>query len=282
MLMNYHELTVNQPRDTPERRKQFLIICTVMAAVFVYSVGSSGGFTPVEIKEGEFPGGEFAYKHTKRDYAASMGLVRFIGDELGLKAKELADVIYSIYLDDPHIVSGGRQQRFASGILLSKKDKGDKTKKKLLAKNDQIRLATKDEMHDLGARELWPKLKYESRSLPKVKAAVVQFPFTNGFVSALILSWKIIPAMHRYVEAHAPDGTPPVVISTCSVDESMCTHYAPLANEKAFLLGQEECKVYAASIAREPLVDFAVVGNFFKKLFSFFSQHETSSAPTEL
>ena len=32
---------------------------------------------------------------------------------------------------------------------------------------------------------------YHSTTLPKVKAAVLQFPFTNGFVSALTLSHKV-------------------------------------------------------------------------------------------
>ena len=64
--MNYHEMTMGQPRDSPERRKQFLIICTVIAATFFHSVLMSGFFGAVEIKEGIFPGGEFVHRYTVR------------------------------------------------------------------------------------------------------------------------------------------------------------------------------------------------------------------------
>ena len=66
MLMNYHELTMNEPRDSPARRQQFLVICTVMAGVFVHSCVMAGVFSSMDIKEGVFPGGEFVYRYTVR------------------------------------------------------------------------------------------------------------------------------------------------------------------------------------------------------------------------
>lgn len=66
MLMNYHELTMNEPRDSPARRKQFLVICTVMAGMFTHGVMTAGAFNSMDIKEGIFPGGHFVYKYAKR------------------------------------------------------------------------------------------------------------------------------------------------------------------------------------------------------------------------
>ena len=64
--MNYHELTMNEPRDSPARRKQFLVICTVMGAMLAHAVMTSGAFNSMDIKEGVFPGGEFVYKYATR------------------------------------------------------------------------------------------------------------------------------------------------------------------------------------------------------------------------
>jgi hypothetical protein len=262
MLMNYHELTMAEPRDSPARRKQFLIICTVMASAFFYSFISSGGLSPVEISVGEFPGGDYIFKHSKRDYAAGQGMVRSIGKELGLKPKELADVMYAVYLDHPGVVTGGRSQRFAAGLLAKK---GDKRKEELLAKNTNVKPVTELEGNDLAASDLWQRLKYESMSLPKAKSAVVQFPFTNGFVSAIIFSWKVLPALHNYVEANS-DG-PAIVVSTCSIKDQMCTHYSPLSKVTPFLLRQEESKAYASKLAPEKLIDFDVILATLKKVF---------------
>jgi hypothetical protein len=66
MLLNYHEMTMTEDRDSPARKKQFLVICTVMAGVFVHSMLTSGAISKVDIKEGVFPGGTFVYKFTSR------------------------------------------------------------------------------------------------------------------------------------------------------------------------------------------------------------------------
>jgi hypothetical protein len=52
MLMNYHEMTMNEPRDSPARKQQYLVICTIMAGAFVYSVLQAGGLVPVDVTQG--------------------------------------------------------------------------------------------------------------------------------------------------------------------------------------------------------------------------------------
>jgi hypothetical protein len=267
MMMNYHELTMSEPRDSPHRRRQFLVICTVMASAMTYSILTAGGLSSVEISVGEFPGGEFIFKHTKRDYAAANGMARSIGEDLDLKPKQLADVVYSVYLDHPGVIKGGREQRFAAGLLV-RSGQDAKGKNTLLAKNKFLVPFTEAEFWDLNAEELFTKIKYEVKVLPKTRAAVAQFPFTDGFVSALIQSWKIIPAFHAYVEANGDKGITPIVISTCSNEEQMCTHYAPLSNGKPFLLGQKDSKTYAKTLEPLKLVDFEAAAHYFKKMFS--------------
>ena len=244
-----------------------------MAVTFMYSFITSGGFSPIEIEDGEFPGGTFVFKRAKRDYAASMGLARFVGKEAGIKAKQHADVLYTFYLDDPRIVMGGRQQRFAAGLLATE---GDEQINQLLSKNPEIQEFTEEEFIELSAAELWPKIKYEKESLPKTKAAVIQFPFTNGFISALMLTWRIIPALRHHVEQTNGD-IPAVVITTCSVDDQMCTHYAPLSTDGAFLLGQPECKEYATILGESDLFDFSQTIVFLKKVFPFVTYFSSGS-----
>ena len=221
MLLNYHELTMGESRNSPARRKQFLIICSVMAAVLIYSLLTSGILITLDIQEGTFPGGDFVYKYTARDYAASMGLVRHVAGHLKLKERQYEDVMYSLYLDDS-VNTGGRRQRFACGVLLNDHSRKSmrplaKQKKKpvgagdtaadnddfdegmtltdrkrmLLEKNDPKQdPPTEQQIQDMPAQDLWKLLNYESHKLPGTSAGIVHFPFTNGFVSALILSFK--------------------------------------------------------------------------------------------
>ncbi|GAX28628.1 hypothetical protein FisN_1Hh581 [Fistulifera solaris] len=271
---------MNEPRNSPQRRKQFLVICLVMAVCFLYSFTTSGGFTSIEIEEGEFPGGSFVFKRTKRDYAASQGLARFIAKEGGVEKKQHADVVYTIYFDDPRIVMGGRQQRFAAGLLAVEED--DRSKQ-LLSKNFDIHEYTDEDFIELSAAELWPKIKYETEVLPRTKAAVIQFPFTDGFISALMLTWRIIPALRQRVE-QSGEGTPAVVITTCSVDDQMCTHYAPFSMGETFLLGEPDCKQYAKALGKSDLFDFSQTVVFLKKVFPFvtyFSSDSKSQLQTE-
>ena len=193
MLMNYHEMTMNEPRNSPARRQQFLVICTVMAAFFAHSCLTSGIFQSIEPKESVFPGGYFVYKFAQRDYAASSSLAKRIRDDLNFKSEYDGDeLIYHIYLDDPNRM-GGRRQRWMTGILVGDDDVGKTQMEQLQTKNVDILAnpVSEEDMEELAAIDLWKRIPYETVDLPSVDSLVVQFPFTNGFVSALILSYKV-------------------------------------------------------------------------------------------
>eukprot|EP00566_Odontella_aurita_P035364 CAMPEP_0113563534 /NCGR_PEP_ID=MMETSP0015_2-20120614/21123_1 /TAXON_ID=2838 /ORGANISM="Odontella" /LENGTH=88 /DNA_ID=CAMNT_0000465527 /DNA_START=151 /DNA_END=413 /DNA_ORIENTATION=- /assembly_acc=CAM_ASM_000160 len=83
MSLNYHELTMNEARDSPARRKQFLVICTVMAGVFLHATITAGALESVRVEEGTYPGGEFVHKPLVRDYAATGGMFRFLAQDMG-------------------------------------------------------------------------------------------------------------------------------------------------------------------------------------------------------
>jgi hypothetical protein len=229
MLMNYHELTLGQPRDSASNRLQFRVICSIIMACLTYMILSSGALKPVVVTEGIFPGGDFLYKFTGRDYAASNSLVEHVASALKIRERHQEHVLYTIYLDDPRTIHG-RRQRFASGILLNDQtsrllllqDKNTKKKKEedhplkneedstsntnnanrkatLLKINDSIKTPTRNEMETMAVHDLWPRLKYSSQKLPSVKAAVVKFPSTNGFVSSLVHSYKVRTYVRLFV-----------------------------------------------------------------------------------
>lgn len=247
MLMNYHELTMNEARDSPGRRQQFLVICIVIAAAFFYSVTTAGGFSSVQFEEGFFPGGEFVYKTTGRDYAASLGFSERVRKEANITKRGSVDVIYSLYLDDPNLISG-RKMRFASGLMVTKPEHKD-AKKKLLAKNRGLVPPSAFEVEDLPARKLFERLSYQTATLPRVPAVVVHFPYTDGFVSALVLSLKIIPALRAKVKSSSDTVT---VLTTCSSQEMMCTHYG--LTHKSFLLGMPGLQAHLAEVGKAPFL----------------------------
>lgn len=187
MSLNYHELTMNEPRDSPARRKQHLVICTVMGVMFFTSGISAGLFHPMSIDKGEFPGGEFTHKFLTRDYAASSGTQRAIEadldientDENGWQApSDSADLLFSVFLDNDGSIPGG-MTRFAAGIITDDKEK----KRKLLDANSKAEEFTEKD---------YPKnVKYEVVHLPKVNAAVALHPTTGGIWSALLQQYKV-------------------------------------------------------------------------------------------
>jgi hypothetical protein len=193
MLLNYHELTMNESRNSPARQKQFLVICTVMATMFAHSCMSSGLFMSLDIHNGVFPGGFYTYRSANRDYAAAMSLHKTIRQDLELKSEYGADdLVYHIYLDDPTKM-GGRRQRWTSGILVGEDDAAKEQMEKLLSKNAAIHAnpLTADDYDHMAATELWPRLPYDSADLTAVDALVLNFPFTNGFVSSLVLAHRV-------------------------------------------------------------------------------------------
>lgn len=244
VLMNYHELTMNERRDSPARRQQFLVICGVMGLAFLYSTITAGLFHPIPVQTNEkFPGGTLVYKSTKRDYAAAGSLETHVAEEFGLNLKETVDTVFSVFLDNPAVLSDGRRTRFASGVLVTKNNNSSssKAKKEVMAKNDEIQNPTRNEVLELAAQDLWPRLKFKEFKLPSATVNLVHFPFTNGFISSLLLQYRILPALRRSI---GDEGA--VIFSTCSVPDSMCTHYATV--DPAYRLGQPDFVTYKASL----------------------------------
>lgn len=287
-MFNYHEMTMNEPRDSPSRRLQFRVICTIMSVLTAYGTVNAGLFTSLVITEGTFPGGEFVYKSAKRDYAAAPSVERQVAEDLNIKPEDTSDVIYTIYLDHPTKVNGGRNQRFASGLLVnSKLEKAQEWKTQLLQLNEHIVPPTRTEVLDLPAMALWKRLRYKSAILPEARVAMAYFTFTNGFVSSLILTYKVIPKLR----AHAAQKLSPAaaskitIISTCSITDGMCTHYAPLDPVDPFLLGQPGMDEYIETLPKTGLIDFALLGRRMSrgmdqwgKMFGFKSKSEVKTA----
>lgn len=259
MALNYHELTMKEPRDSPARRKQFLVICTLGVGVLLNTVINSGGFHPVTIEEGVVPGGAFAYRMHTQDVAAAMSKVRCALDDVkAADADEQADTLYSLYADESSRVPSGETRFFVGGL-------GNEIATALSG------IASVDSK-DRKLSEFCDGRAYETTKLPTdVKAGVAQFPFTNGFVSALLLTYKIVPTMSKYARDHGVEN--PVLFSTCSPSQYMCTHYVPLAKGDKYFLGQPNTAEYAKQLADEAAaakgkaaVDYEAVWRGIKKM----------------
>ena len=201
MVLNYHELTINEPRDSPQRRKQFLVISAIMVIMTIHSALTAGILSSTPISISQFPGNsEFIYKSMVKDYAATTGTLRTVANDLDIEndnsafAIDTADLLYSILLDnDANLIPGGRT-RFVSGLFLgssSNNASSNEMKKKLLDKNKDIDdTTTTTKLTDDG--NLHSKdVKYEVGYLPKVEAAVIVHPFTAGAWSAILQSYKV-------------------------------------------------------------------------------------------
>ncbi len=208
--MNYHGLTIGETKDSPQKRYQYMVICSIIASCFTYSVYISGILLTIEPFETEFPGGTFCYKPLSRDYASSIGLGRRLQKDIleafpeeDDAAKEISvtdrkkiieDKVYHVYLDNPEDVSG-LHQRFMSGVLVS--DDTDKLSfcDPLFEKNPGILREKKlhqDELEkEKKASEVFFQTVYESVDLPSVDSVAIKFPFSNGFLSALVFSYKV-------------------------------------------------------------------------------------------
>lgn len=265
-MLTYHELTIDEPRDSPARRQQFLILCSIIAGFTLYSVITSGAYKVINISKTKFDGGEFVYKFGVRDYAASNSLLESIKVDMGASRKtDVFDTLYSVYLDDPYEI-GGDGLRFGCGLLLTDDTAGGKQKiknyddddkngkkEKLLSKNKVIiPIKTEKEFNELAVSDIWNRTKYESAKFPSVEAAYFQHPYNDGVVAALVQSYKIIPALRDYAKKNGRDGSVPVVISTCSIKQQMCTHYAPLEQGTKFLLSQKDTETHKREMAEVP------------------------------
>ena len=195
MVLNYHELTINEPRDSPQRRKQFLVISAIMVIMTIHSSLTAGILSSTPISIGQFPGNsEFIYKSMIKDYAATTGTLRTVANDLEIDngnsavAIDTADLLYSILLDNDASLIPGGQTRFVSGLLLNNSNNAsnNEMKKKLLDKNNDIDDTKLTDGH-LHSTEV----KYEVGYLPKVEAAMITHPFTAGACSAILQSFKV-------------------------------------------------------------------------------------------
>ena len=259
MMLDYHALTIDEDRNSPQRKYQFRVTCLIMIVGFCFMTIPAGILVPVKITEGTFPGGTFVYKSTKRDYVASCALELYVGTEdLKLDHRhDFQDRIYTIYLDDLKLVKYGRSQRFASGYLSNSSKSDRMIEEQLLSYNKGMEPLNRFELKTLFAEDLWPRLKYKKATLPKVKAAIVYFPSTYGFVSSVMMQFRILPALRKYATEklesnNRNDKKNPAVtiITTCHVKNRMCTHYAPLEKGNPFLLGQLPTQEYAKTLPR--------------------------------
>ena len=193
-MLNYHELTMNEPRGSPAKRKQFIVICCVMGFVLGNTLINAGAFNSVRISKGKFAGGEFVHKSLERDYVAFVGLARTVGSDAGVAEADQDGVIYSVLLDvDSSAGVPGGSERLMTGVL----NGGEATTKELLALNDNMTPIGPDafvgdynEGDKFGAH-----IPYETGSLPSVDAGVCQFVYTGGFMSALIYQYKVFPQL---------------------------------------------------------------------------------------
>lgn len=283
--ISYHELQMNAPKNSPAQRKQFLLICVGGFSIFLHSVITAGIMEPVSIfDDGVYPGGEYVHKLIVRDYAASIGAIRLLEEDLESIIQEnvnedektvelnldrsmdpvqptvkdpLANFTFSVFFDDTDVSVPGGQGRFCAGVLLDSS--------RLHIKELLLEMNTKISKKDDG--DFW-SYEYESHTLPSVSAIVATFPFTNGFISALIHKYKVHPAMIRFAKERSIEG--PIIITThCDAQESVCTHYIPLEQSGAFLMGHPDSETYAKSIPPQKIIDIDPAIKLIKSTFGF-------------
>jgi len=282
-MLNYHELTMNEPRGSPAKRKQFIVICCVMGFVLGNTLINAGAFNSVRISKGKFAGGEFVHKSLERDYVAFVGLARTVGSDAGVAEADQDGVIYSVLLDvDSSAGVPGGSERLMTGVL----NGGEATTKELLALNDNMNPIGPDafvgdynEGDKFGAH-----IPYETGSLPSVDAGVCQFVYTGGFMSALIYQYKVFPALIKYAKEKTPEGSPLVIVTTCTTRDQICTHYIPLQNaDEFYLAGRAPTKEYAESLGTDSSgIDIAAAFEGLARVLGFGGKKSSSKGKEEL
>eukprot|EP00536_Pseudo-nitzschia_multiseries_P017413 jgi/Psemu1/264271/estExt_Genewise1Plus.C_15390008 len=303
MLLNYHEMTMTENKDSPQRRLQFQVICGIMATCFVYSVYISGILLTIEPYETNFPGGIFCYKQLQRDYVASMGTGRRLQTEIlegfpeedeaeGVSVKErkeiIEDKVYHVYLDNPEDV-GGAHMRWMTGVIVRSRIEEMSYCDPLFEKNSAIQREkelNKDTPDtEKKGSELFNEAIYESLILPEVDSLAIKFPFSNGFTSGLVLSYKIIPEMRALAAEKGVPGNAPVVISQCSVGKAECTHYVPLSRSSQFHGGRLPTEEYQKEIVSDSFNLFGTLKGGLRVVFPFLKPYigatPTNSAASE-
>ena len=160
-----------------------------------------------------------------RDYAVTGGLLRIISEDLKvIQSPEEAevstdqdydDILYSVLIDngDTDIPMG--DGRFFGGILIDKSQSS--LKDGLIGLNGL-------NVKDLDNADLKSTL-YEVGDLPSVRSAVAVFPYTGGFVSALLNNYKVYPALLEFAMKHHKKGEKVIISSSCSASKKRSHFY---------------------------------------------------------
>jgi hypothetical protein len=267
MLLNYHEMTMTEGAGSYQKKLQFRVICSIITSCFVYSVWISGILLTIKPYEAIFPGGQLCYKQITRDYVASMGLGRRILTDVleafpeeddkadGISRKDrkkmIEEKMYHIYLDNPEDVGGGHM-RFMTGILTVDKEEKRDYCHHLIEKNpgiERVKDLNKDEPEgEKDFSDLFKEVIYQYVDLPPVKSLAIKFPFSNGFTSALVLEYKIIPELRALASKQGEPGNSPAIVSQCSEAEGECTHYVTLEKGATFHGGLPSTSDYQKGI----------------------------------
>lgn len=146
------------------------------------------------------------------------------------------DILHAVYIDLDTTHSG--VGRYFAGILID--ESMASYKQTLLDRNNSSLFSNKtdDEMAK------YDHIQYQVGDLPSVRAIVATFPWTDGFVSALLHNYKVFPALHKYAEKHFATREKFVVSTTCNREKQMCLHYVPMIQQKDFLLGYPDTDAY--------------------------------------
>lgn len=277
MSISYHELAASSNQNSKvvqdQNRKYYLVLCVLGFGVFFHATIRAGIFESVAIDgdHGIYPGGSFVFKEIVRDYVASGGVMRMIENDLIKAFESLTDdgnentttpivkegdadeYLYSIFVDnldkDSRVVPDA-DKRFFAGIVTDKA--GKEMKDILLNYANNIR---KKKVDDLNRMEELEELPYHVGKLPSVRAAVATFPYTGGFISALLNQYKVFPALVGYIKKNHSKTSNIVIVSSCNAAKKLCHHYVPMTKTNDFLLGRPESAVYAKSLTDTPLID---------------------------
>ncbi|KAL3817076.1 hypothetical protein ACHAXA_000126 [Cyclostephanos tholiformis] len=66
---------------------------------------------------------------------------------------------------------------------------------------------------------------------------------------------KIIPKFMKYAREHGESGKSPIVISTCSARQRMCTYYTPLEKRDEFFMGRKTTEEYAKEFVHAGILE---------------------------
>jgi hypothetical protein len=128
-----------------------------------------------------------------RDYAATHGLLETMGTEVNVTQNEQGDLFYTLYFDNP-MEHGGSYQRFVTGILLV--DASRKSLEQTLLPKPTNKKGRKNQPTD--DNQTPPSNIWSKSDLPSVDAGVLEFPCTFGFVSALMMSYRVSEIRHIF------------------------------------------------------------------------------------